>query len=162
MIGHTWSLGIEQQFYLLWAPLVALTLVRGGPRWVMIFAIGLGLGSWGLRVAGIIQGASFDRLYNGLDTRADGLMLGALGAVLSDRGIWDTKMGSQFLALGHRMAPLTLAGILAAAVFADWQSPAMYLYGFVIVEVLTLLVILDALYFRDGLLARFLRMRWLV
>jgi peptidoglycan/LPS O-acetylase OafA/YrhL len=84
-MGHTWSLATEEQFYLLW-PLTFLILYRFfgiGRRMVgVILMIALTIFAWRFWLTW--QGASFRRLYNGFDTRADALMIGcALAVVLT-------------------------------------------------------------------------------
>ena len=74
---HTWSLAVEEQFYLIW-PLVALFVVRR--RGVRALAVTAGLGaiaSAALMVSLYHAGFSVDRLYYGTDTRAQALMVGA-------------------------------------------------------------------------------------
>jgi peptidoglycan/LPS O-acetylase OafA/YrhL len=74
-LGHTWSLSIEEQFYLLW-PVVLVVLLRfGGTRRALRVALGLAVAVIVLRelAAGRLPEA---RIYNGSDFRADGLLLG--------------------------------------------------------------------------------------
>ncbi|MEQ9399193.1 MAG: acyltransferase [Longimicrobiales bacterium] len=80
--NHAWSLSVEEQFYLVWAPLVAAVLaLRGGLRW-LAGLVGVGaLASWGWRAWLSAQGAHPWRVYMGTDTRADALLMGALLAV---------------------------------------------------------------------------------
>jgi len=82
--AHTWSLSVEEQFYLLW-PLTFLVLLRYfGMSWktVSVILIGaLGFALW--RAWLTYDGASILRLYNAFDTRADALLIGcALGVTL--------------------------------------------------------------------------------
>jgi peptidoglycan/LPS O-acetylase OafA/YrhL len=75
-LGHTWSLSIEEQFYLLW-PLVLIATYRwGGAKGAIRCAALLGLLSMLLRICLYHTGATEDRIYNGFDTRADGLLIG--------------------------------------------------------------------------------------
>jgi peptidoglycan/LPS O-acetylase OafA/YrhL len=75
-LGHTWSLAIEEQFYLLW-PLVLMTAFRlGGLRGTVWCACIIVLLSIALRLYLYHAGASEHRIYNGFDTRTDGLLIG--------------------------------------------------------------------------------------
>lgn len=76
-LGHTWSLSIEEQFYIFW-PLTLVLFLRLSPRLshVAVLILAIALASAGLRIFLLAEGASFFRLYNGLDTRADALMIG--------------------------------------------------------------------------------------
>jgi peptidoglycan/LPS O-acetylase OafA/YrhL len=81
-LDHTWSLAIEEQFYLVW-PLVVLGLsARVGRRDDLakrVFGVALGgaalLGAWAIALS--LAGASSNRIYLGTDTRAPAILLGA-------------------------------------------------------------------------------------
>jgi len=82
-LGHTWSLAVEEQFYLLW-PLLLIGVLkmsrRHGVRVVLVSAMALASMFWRLYLQD--QGVSVDRLYNGTDVRAETLLWGALLALL--------------------------------------------------------------------------------
>jgi peptidoglycan/LPS O-acetylase OafA/YrhL len=79
---HTWSLAVEEQYYLVW-PLIALVVLRRfGRRWLGWAAAGIGAASAGLCAWLYLGGASVDRLYYGTDTRAQSIMVGAVLAIL--------------------------------------------------------------------------------
>ncbi|MCU1266143.1 MAG: Acyltransferase 3 [Acidobacteria bacterium] len=83
VLAITWSLAVEEQFYLLWPPILVLLLKRKVSRpwitFIILFAIVVIVlhRTWLWHT-----GASFRRLYYATDTRADGLMLGCLIACL--------------------------------------------------------------------------------
>jgi len=86
-IRPTWSLSIEEQFYVLW-PLLLLLLLRLGwsaRRMALFAALGV-LASALARAIWWETTRSFSRVYFGLDTHSDGLLAGALAAFLAHGG----------------------------------------------------------------------------
>ncbi|MFC1414999.1 acyltransferase family protein [Streptacidiphilus sp. N1-12] len=95
MLQHLWSLGIEEQFYLLWPPVLAVVPLvcrrfrPGGQARsarATAFAAGLvaaaGAASFGLMAAWSRAGVDPSRLYFGSDTHAGPLLLGAATGLL--------------------------------------------------------------------------------
>ncbi|MFI0263665.1 acyltransferase family protein [Streptomyces sp. NPDC017056] len=80
VFGHLWSIGVEWQFYVVW-PLVVAALVRkrATRRLVPVVAAVGALASLALMIA-LTQGPDTTRVYEGTDTRAFSLLLGALMA----------------------------------------------------------------------------------
>lgn len=87
-LAHTWSLGIEEQFYVLW-PVVLLVLLRWGSR--RAFCVCLAVIAF---VTAVRLGADLnpDRIENGLDLRADGLLAGCAVALAGHLG-WQLRRG---------------------------------------------------------------------
>ena len=76
-LASTWSLAVEEQFYLLW-PLILLVVARAGRRAVLLSAaVGAWCSLW-VRLSMIASGPSQPRLYFGSDVVAFALLVGAL------------------------------------------------------------------------------------
>jgi peptidoglycan/LPS O-acetylase OafA/YrhL len=75
-LGHTWSLSIEEQFYLAWPLILSAVYARGGLKYALLCALFLAGLSVLVRIHLLHAGAAEDRLYNGFDTRGDGLLIG--------------------------------------------------------------------------------------
>ncbi|HEY5011346.1 MAG TPA: acyltransferase, partial [Acidimicrobiia bacterium] len=88
-LNHTWSLAIEEQFYVLW-PLLFVGLLawwkRAVPKAVLVTSLGLAAVSSVLMIV-LYDAANSNRVYFGTDTRAAAILFGAaLAAWLSIHG----------------------------------------------------------------------------
>ncbi|MBK8804750.1 MAG: acyltransferase [Fibrobacteres bacterium] len=81
LIGHLWSLGVEEQFYLVWPAIVALVGIRRLP----LVAIALLLSAPLIRMVMIGSGFTYDAVYALTICRADALAAGGLIAVLKEK-----------------------------------------------------------------------------
>jgi peptidoglycan/LPS O-acetylase OafA/YrhL len=73
---HIWSLGVEEQFYLLWPLLLIAALAFGRCRAAALLAVG-GVVASTLLMALLLDPHDPNRVYYGTDTRAAGFLLGA-------------------------------------------------------------------------------------
>jgi peptidoglycan/LPS O-acetylase OafA/YrhL len=83
-MGHTWSLAVEEQYYLLWPISFALLVRICDVRWRLVYVIAaIALAIWGWTIWLTTTDPPWERLYCALDTRAAALMVGcALGVAL--------------------------------------------------------------------------------
>ena len=81
LLRHLWSLAVEEQFYLLWPPIVAVGISLGARRWrlrrLMFVSLAVAGGSALLMAALYAPDIDPSRIYYGTDTRATGLLFGA-------------------------------------------------------------------------------------
>jgi peptidoglycan/LPS O-acetylase OafA/YrhL len=142
-LDHLWSLSIEEQFYLVWPWLLMLGvwLVRSRHA-LLLMTLGLALAS--IVAMGLQFHAGYDptRAYEGTDTRAFTLLIGAALAV-----IWPSELPRR-AAVNPRL-PKLLDGIAVAGVVAivllisltDAFTSFLYPYGFLLLSVATAAVV---------------------
>ena len=137
-LGHAWSLGIEEQFYLLWALLLATMGRHAGRRWrVLLLSLACALASmlWMLWLH--TSGVGPVRLYNGLDTRAMALLFGCALAsglhtrqphllVNTPRSLHHASRSRTAFVIG----PMALSLLLVAMVSVEWRHPLMFPWGY--------------------------------
>jgi peptidoglycan/LPS O-acetylase OafA/YrhL len=132
LLGHTWSLSIEEQFYVLWPPLLLLLLRhRLSLHWLTLVAAVLAVASASTRALMMMSGAhTTEVLYNALQTRADALLIGCAAALAVASGI-----------VPHRPWPLSLRVLVGTALplalclcfeKARSDAPPMYYAGFLL------------------------------
>jgi peptidoglycan/LPS O-acetylase OafA/YrhL len=84
-LAHSWSLAIEEQFYLVWPIILLFLLKLSGRKTAATFALALAISVMLWRAFAAWTGASPDRLYNSFDLRSDGLLLGCALALYTYR-----------------------------------------------------------------------------
>lgn len=151
ILGHCWSLSIEEQFYALWPLLLLLLLRLSWRRRAALIALLLAA-SWGWRVWLLAQGASWARVYNGFDTRADMLLAGCLLAVLWNAGALQGWGRARFYPATLTALSLAALGVIAFA--SRWQTAALYQWQYALVALATALLILDLLARPQSMIAR--------
>lgn len=131
---HTWSLAIEEHFYLLYPVALAL-LLRSKLSRQNIFKL-LALLTILIAIHRVFlwspDAHSIARVYYGFDARADGLLIGCL---LGLAVVWGKL--PQVKRFGALLAALVL---LFAAIFAVWDSP-LYAYGLSAINLSTAVVL---------------------
>jgi hypothetical protein len=155
-LQHTWSLGIEEQFYLVWPLLAAVVLVvRGHARTVLMVLCGAGAVVSQLLCVRFFRADDISRAYYGTDTRAQALLIGAALAAALPRtgrtGRWASLAGIAGLAV--------LAGLGHAA--SD-QAASLYHGGLTAAALATALLILAVTHQPESWPARFLALPPLV
>ncbi len=142
---HLWSLGIEEQFYLVWPLLVLLTWRLGGRRRVALVAAAgavtsAALMAW-LAVAGRMPVPGDPaRVYFGTDTHASGLLVGAALAALG-AGRYGTVRAHRVLDV---LGSASLLALLAAFGTVSFYSDALFRGGFLAISLLAAVVVLGA------------------
>jgi len=154
-LEHTWSLAIEEQFYVLFPLLAAFALGRGKRRGLFLATLGLGV------VAAVLLAVLYDpghtgRVYMGTDTRASGMLF---GAALATRLTPTTRLeGRTAKGLGAA-AIVAGAGLAIAWCTLPGASPWLYRGGLVATEIGCLVVLAAAVACPASLVARALSIR---
>jgi len=107
IFGHTWTLSIEEQFYLLWPLVIILLLRRASSRQSTIRFIFLAAFlAMVCRLALLYIGETEYRISRGTDTRADALLMGSVVGMMFASGL-----------LPNRAWVKKLLGVLGLLVF---------------------------------------------
>jgi peptidoglycan/LPS O-acetylase OafA/YrhL len=141
-LAHTWSLAIEEQFYLVWPAVLLFVLLRFARSRDVVFAslaVGVVYSAcirfvlWHAAAGG--QAAAYMRT----DARADGLLLGAIGAFMWR---WEV-LPNRALLRGAAWA--AVVGVFATTIWSSPVSVAMYNGGFTVVSLGVVAIVLSVM-----------------
>ncbi len=144
LFQHTWSLAIEEQFYMLWPPLLVWWMLRKQSARTIMTKLGVAIGAGATWTAWLWhQNPSIDRVYYPLDTRASELLIGAFGAVA---WMYSSKRLPRFC---KWIAPAGLGCVAVAMAFAVTGDGWLYPYGLTLVAVLSTAAVIAIVAFPD-------------
>jgi peptidoglycan/LPS O-acetylase OafA/YrhL len=120
---HTWTLGIEEQFYLVWPLLVVAVMWRAGRSgrgagralWALMALSLVGAAASATEMALIYQPADVNRVYFGSDTHAQSLLIGA--ALAAAVALW-RRRGQEFVTARSARFVIAFFGLAGIAVLA--------------------------------------------
>jgi len=145
--SHTWSLAIEEQFYLLW-PALFLALRRNLTRMTAFLICLIGAAWLHRAVLCVWLHADQAYFYASFDTRIDQLMMGCVLAVLIRSGalksFWEAISSSMF-------APLLTLALLSVSMYFDFSLGFDYrdVVGFAVEPVLIAVLLVQLINLRS-------------
>jgi peptidoglycan/LPS O-acetylase OafA/YrhL len=165
---HTWSLAVEEQFYLVW-PLVFLGVLKlTRSLWALLVVAVTGALASAMEMALLYNPTNINRLYFGTDTHAQSILVGATLAIglrlwaerrrKGDEQDWQARTPRARLALTAIGAlGLVVSGVLCATVHSD--DAFAYRGGFLIAALAACAVLLSVSCAQFSPVARLLSFR---
>ncbi len=156
-LRHLWSLSVEEQFYVVWPLALAgiYRVTRGRQSQIALVTLGLAVASAIWAVVLFTPGVDPSRVYYGTDTRAAGVLLGAVLAILVPP--WRMRSavhaGARWIITG--VGAVGLLGLAYMIVRVNEFDPFIYQGGFVLLDLLTLAVIVSLVHPATTPLAKF-------
>ncbi|MEO8878140.1 MAG: acyltransferase family protein [Polyangiaceae bacterium] len=154
-LEHTWSLSIEEQFYVVW-PIVVLLLLKRGSR-KSLLALSLALAALSIAASlWLFDPEHVSRVYLGTDTRATAILFGAaLATILPMTTTFNKAAIRSFDLLGFACA----VGLSLAWWKLEGEEPFLYHGGFWLTELAALALITCCVIGKESLVARALSFR---
>ena len=162
-LGITWSLAIEEQFYLVWPILLSLALKLRVRRRTILLVLIFAIAAVAMHRRALFGGgASVTRLYYATDTRADALLIGCLAALLLS---WNLIPQSKYLRpVMHAFALVAVAFVAYLAGTSAMQDAVLYRGFFTLVSLAIGVALIVLMMWPSNLvlsLLRFPALRWI-
>jgi peptidoglycan/LPS O-acetylase OafA/YrhL len=161
-LQHTWSLAIEEQFYLIWPLIIYLVFKFHRSEKALLKIAGIGAIASATAMFFIYSSGSVSSLnqaYYGTECRAQALLVGCFLAVLM----------RNFPALIEKLKPLWVYGgpvalVLIGLLWENAGGPAAFMFkgGFFVSDILVAIVIASGVVATNAFTARFLSLKPLV
>ncbi len=144
LLQHFWSLAVEEQFYLLWPPILLLASTRLRRHMIAWLALGAALASALLMVLLFHSGGDQTRIYYGTDTRATPILIGVVLAF-----VWPTMRSTTEVNPNPRrvlglIGAVGLLGVLLGMSLWTSYDPFIYHGGLLLVALASALLVASA------------------
>ncbi len=156
--SHTWSLGVEEQFYLLW-PLFFLLLKHTRNRLRFLIAAIVTIALYREALVFVVH-RDQGYIYEAFDTRADHLLMGCLLAVALRAGVW-TDLWRRLCASWWLSAISLGMLIISTALAMRFGSTYRDAVGFVVDPILVAVLIVQTIAQPDAGFAIVLNWGWM-
>jgi peptidoglycan/LPS O-acetylase OafA/YrhL len=148
-VSHTWSLAIEEQFYLIWPVVFAMAALSRRLVPALLMCIPL---IWVYRAGLHASGVGQAYIYHAFDARLDHLMIGCLAALALHRQLWG-EMWRRLCANAY--VPLITILLLAASSLMDLRSTSYRnVLGFTVEPILMAVLLVQLVMFHGHRLWR--------
>jgi peptidoglycan/LPS O-acetylase OafA/YrhL len=144
LLQHFWSLAVEEQFYLLWPPLLLLAFTRLRRQVIAWLALCAALASALLMVLLFHSGGDQTRIYYGTDTRATPILIGVVLAF-----VWPAMRSTKEVNPNARrvlgvVGAVGLLGILLGMMLWTSYDPFIYHGGLLLTAFASALLVASA------------------
>ncbi|MFN9112118.1 MAG: acyltransferase family protein, partial [Bacteroidota bacterium] len=143
LLGHCWSLSIEEQYYLFW-PVVILLLERrvSSPLVKSLLLVCCALLA-ALYRCSFVHKFGVERIYYGLDTHVDGLIIGSALFYMAEAARQRPANVQMQRILAFGLVPISAGGLMLTMIFLAWWNPWMGRLGFTFVAVAAAVLVAD-------------------